>query len=107
MIEQEQSEKVLNEKTIFSFYFRGDCIPPRMTPAIMRYFNEKVPPGDFLRAVLENDLMKASLKADAENSIILPVYMSFLYNYCPRGSYGSKEAVRTWLDSRKEDADKD
>ena len=101
----EQPKRVLEEKTVLSFYFRGGRIPRYMVKAILRYFNEKLPPGNFLRAVLENDLMNATGRADSENCGVLHVYTALLYNHCPKDSFGSKEAVRAWLASREDEED--
>ena len=92
--------RILETETVVGFTMRGGFIPHYMVNGILQYFNEKIPPGGFLRAVLENDLMSAAGKADDNNSIILHVYTAFFYNHCPNDSYGSKEAVRAWLASR-------
>ena len=53
-------------------------------------------PGDFLTAVLSNDLMGAVGRADDINRHRLFNYAAYFYNYAPPGSYGSPEAVRAW-----------
>jgi hypothetical protein len=72
-------------------------IPPYMWGGLERYFVNHVPPGSFLTAVLENDLMEAFARADDTNSENLRKYAQFLYCFAPRGSYGSAAAVRDWL----------
>ena len=91
---------VVERTTITQFSSRGEFIPPHMVGAILNYFNEKCPSGGFLRAVLENDLMEAVRRADGTNIDILYVYVAFLHHCCPYDTYGSKEIVKAWLDSR-------
>ena len=81
--------------------YRGVQIPEHMIGAALSYFNEHQPPGDFLRAVLENDLMEAYRQADDENVVAMHAWVVFLYNEAPIGSYGSPENVKVWLASRQ------
>lgn len=72
-------------------------IPPYMWGGIERYMVHRVQPGHFLMALFSNDLMEAFARADDENGANMRRYAQFLYNYAPRGSYGSAAAVREWL----------
>ena len=94
---------IMEEHTVALFTFRESRIPRHMVKAVLAYFNHKCPPGGFLRAVLENDLMQATRKADDENLECLHVYPAFFHNKAPDRSYGSKKLVQAWLDSRTED----
>lgn len=60
--------------------------------------------GDFLSALLRNDLMGAVGRADIDNQRSLVDWCTFLHNYTPAGCSGSPEAVREWtgLLSREE-----
>lgn len=58
-------------------------------------------PGDFLLAVLSNDLTAACGRADVSNRRLLPEYIEFLYNYAPSNSWGSPAKVIAWLNSFK------
>lgn len=64
-----------------------------------RYLEQRIATGDFLRAVLENNLFEAvgrmhpSLHADT-----LRFLVELLQNYFPASSFGSPEAVTTWLE---------
>jgi hypothetical protein len=64
---------------------------------LVAYFEERVPVGGFLSAVLENNLLKAAAAADNRNKSKLFEYASWLYNYAPVGSYGSREKVEAWI----------
>jgi hypothetical protein len=52
--------------------------------------------GDFLRAVLSNNLMEAMGRADGYNVRTLPAICAYVYNELPSPSHGSPEAVREW-----------
>lgn len=73
-------------------------IPPHMRDGIKLYILHGVPPGGFLSALLSNDFMGATGKADAENAASLIGWARFLYNHVPTGSYGSPDAFSRWLD---------
>jgi hypothetical protein len=68
-----------------------------MMGGLTRYIEEGIPPGDFLTAVLCNDLMDAIGKADSENIRNLPAYAAYLYNKAPIGSYGSRKAFKAHM----------
>lgn len=72
-------------------------IPRPMWNAIVEYIVQGHPVGDFLAALLSNDLMQAAAKADAMNLPRLPDYAQFLYNCAPAGCFGSKAAFSEWL----------
>ncbi len=72
-------------------------IPQRMFGGIVRYMVFGVTPGGFLVEVLSNNLMGALTRADEENYVSLHLYGSFLHNYADTNSFGSIEAVKTWV----------
>jgi hypothetical protein len=80
-----------------SYSFRGFTIPEHMMRSLRRYIQQGAPVGDFLTAVLENDLGKACGHADSENLQNLPAFVAYLYNEAPSGCHGSPEKVRAWL----------
>jgi hypothetical protein len=53
-------------------------------------------PGDFLSAVLRNDLKSAFWHADDTNEKRLREYVVFLYNHAPSACWGSAEAIGRW-----------
>ena len=77
-------------------------IPNYMHDAILGYFNDHLPPGGFLQAVLKNDFMEACGCADGANFTALQAYASFLYMEAPDGSFGSPEKVKAWLEQRED-----
>lgn len=72
-------------------------IPQRMFRGLRLYIEKRVPIGDFLRAVLSNDLTGAVLCADDVNIRNLPAYVYYLYNEAPAGCWGSVAKVEKWL----------
>ena len=74
-------------------------IPERMRGGITRYIEHGIPPGDFLTAVICNDLREACARADDENRYLLWDYVRFFYNYTPTGCWGSPEKMKVWIAS--------
>lgn len=79
------------------YRFQNYEIPDRMMPGLTRYVEDRVAPGGFLMAVLENDLLRACGAADEENMANLPAYTAYLYNRVPSSCHGSPEKVKAWL----------
>ncbi len=74
-------------------------LPERMHGGILRYLNDGILPGTFLRAVLANDLVGACGHADDENRHLLFHYANMLYNAFPSrgtGCWGSEQALADW-----------
>ena len=55
-----------------------------------------IPGGDFLTAVLHNDLMEAFGRADMHNRLAMFDITRLLYNDVPSPCYGSREACDAW-----------
>jgi len=64
---------------------------------LKRYVEQRVPTGSFLRAILENNLKEACMRADSENIKVIPIYVSWLFNEAPGICWGSPEKVKDWL----------
>lgn len=73
------------------------AIPHTGITTLRNYIFDGTPPGDFLRAVLSNDLMDAMSRADEHNRSALFHYCAILYNYMPGILHGSPEKVRNWI----------
>ena len=81
-----------------TFYkFREFYIPERMGGGINRYIHNNIRPGEFLCAVISNDLREAVGQADDENIANLPAYVSYFYNKAPHNCWGSKKKMEAWL----------
>jgi len=79
-------------------------VPRHMHGGLIRYFEDHLPPGHFLTAVLAGDLFEAIARADDVNKQALPGYVLWLFNYIPGrpNGWGSYEAVKKWVAQREE-----
>jgi len=77
-------------------------IPQRIKDGIDLYVTHGIQPGGFLRAVLENDLLRAVQRADAESLAALPVIVCYLYSNVRADCWGSRPAVAEWLAGAEE-----
>jgi len=82
----EQAGLMLKEYDIPSYMHRG----------IMNWLKFGIKPGDFLQAVLENDLKTAAFMADSENKYKLANYIFWLHSYAPSSCWGSRDKVAQW-----------
>ena len=55
-------------------------IPERMMGGILRYVNHHIMPGDFLCAIIKNDLTDTIARADEENMENIPAFVNYFYN---------------------------
>jgi hypothetical protein len=83
---------------------RNNCktrgIPNYMVPAVLAYLTEGQIPGNFLTAVLENDLTKAAFHADDRNITCLLEWARTVYNDLPMEAWKSPAKVRAWAKGR-------
>ena len=75
-----------------AYYFRQWRIRPQMVRALESYRDVHLPTGDFLRAIITNDFMRAAQHADDDNLANLPAYAAYVYNELPYNIHGSQEA---------------
>ena len=71
---------------------------------LIRYVNDKIPTGDFLYAVLCNDLTQSFARADWMNTRHMSKIVTYVYTYVPMVAKGNKEKVDEWLKSRFTDS---
>jgi len=67
--------------------------------ALDRYVQHRIPPGGFLRAVLENDLMGAMGRADVINRENIFKICKYIYNELPGDTHGSPKIVKDYLEN--------
>lgn len=79
------------------------AIPGRMHHGIILYIIDHRRPGDFLYAVITNNLKEAVGRADDKNVLLLQQYVRWFYNYAPSPCWGSVEKVSKWLDNDDEE----
>lgn len=75
-------------------------IPEHMLESLIAYRDEGRPTGDFLEAVIANDLVGAAGRADSININLLPSYANWLYNEIPQSAWGSRQAYRSWIEDK-------
>lgn len=75
---------------------------PKYKAGMHRFIENGVIPGDFLTAVLSNDLFDAFGRMDGETSgNQLHDLVRWIYNVAPRPCWGSREAVMQWCQKRR------
>ena len=72
-------------------------IPVHMLEDLNRYATDHVVSGNFLYALLSNDLSQSFAYADSETRDAMYDYVQYVYNYLPISSWGSKEKVNEWV----------
>jgi len=71
-------------------------IPEYMRPGLLRWIEDGIKPGEFLTAIIENDLYQAFNKADDNNIFRIQSYLKFFYNCAPRSCWGSIDRAIEW-----------
>jgi len=64
------------------------------------YAKYRIPTGGFLICVLENDLMRAVMKADDTNINHLRSICQYIQDTLPLESYGNAQKVKAWMAGR-------
>lgn len=80
-----------------AYQYMDFYIPDRMMDGIKRYIEVGIRPGDFLCAVISNDLKAAVSLADDENIRNLPAYIAYFYNNAPETCWGSPQNLLDWI----------
>ena len=75
--------------------------PPGLRESIDAYVDGR-PTGGFLRAVLENDLEMAVVRADATNLRLLPEIVAYVLYVVPPEARGSSDAVSAHIRAKQE-----
>lgn len=72
-------------------------VPAHLRAGVLRYLVDHVRPGQFLSAVLRNDLADAVLRGDDQSLAGLRDLVLFLHNHAPAQSHGSEANFDAWL----------
>lgn len=81
--------------------FQREC-PLRVQSSLEAYVRG-LPPGDFLRAVLSNDMNEAIARADYENIHALPHIVAYVREHLPVIAWGSAAHVNRWLETKRKE----
>ena len=73
------------------------AIDPAIRSGIQRYVKDRICPGDFLCAVLRNDLKSAFAYADAHSIETMHSIVAWCWNGIPSVCWGSPEKFDAWL----------
>jgi len=74
-----------------------DGIPSHIIIGLQRYLLSHIHPGDFLLAVLRNDLVNAIAYGDNETIGALPIIVRYLTARVRSDAWGSRDKVNQWL----------
>lgn len=80
-------------------------IEHRHLAGLIRWVEHAIPPGDFLKAVLENDLQESFARADNGSAAALCAIVTWIYNRAPMACHGSKEKTKAWKGLEPDEAD--
>lgn len=74
-------------------------IPAHLQGGLRRYFEDRIKPGSFLTAILENDYVEATNRADLGTISLLNLQSinCFLFLHAPSKSHGNPTKVSAWL----------
>lgn len=72
-------------------------IPEHTRRRIYHYIVQGRPTGDFLSAVISNDLFRAFGKADIENRHAMFDIVAYFYSHAPAECWGSPKAMTDWI----------
>ena len=72
-------------------------IPGHMHRGIIEYIADGVPCGDFLRAVISDNLVESFSRADSENILAMMYWADLMYNHVPMSVRGSAEAYHNHI----------
>lgn len=72
-------------------------IPSLVALRLIEYVEHGQRTGDFLRAVINNDLKDAVGRADSESKQALADIVGWLHNFAPSGCWGRPGAYEGWI----------
>ncbi len=74
-------------------------IPENILGALQRYVSDGIEPGSCVRAILENNLTEAFVRADHQTTAAMHAIVAYIYNKMPMHCHGSPEKVDAWIAS--------
>jgi len=99
------SAEAVNAVKAYYLHARGQYLKHNVAPRLLDAYDNFVlyhrEPGDFLQAVLRNDLVGAFARADSLNERTMKNHASFVYTVMSQALRG-EENMNQWYDSRIE-----
>lgn len=71
-------------------------LPGHLRAGAENYINNGIIPGEFLQAVIKNDLFEAVGRADSVNKFVLLEICQFFINEAPASCHGSAKTMHDW-----------
>ena len=78
-----------------------DNLPPAIWAALRQYALNRKAAGNFVMAVLTNNLREAVTGADPESLAALPDIVGYCYWELPGNCWGSVSEVEAWLENER------
>jgi hypothetical protein len=78
-------------------HVKYDSLPEHMRDGAELYVERGIEPGDFMLAVLCNNLVRACERADSVNLRYMVEWASWLKWECPMAAWGSSSNVDDWV----------
>jgi len=73
---------------------------PYTKAGIDRFVIDGTPPGDFLWAVLTNNLAESFRRADMDNLANMREIVAYCWNHIPADCWGSPKKVEAWIEMK-------
>lgn len=78
--------------------YKYNMLPAHMRSSVKEYVENGTKKGDFLMALLTNNLKESFGRADAENLRCMETWVQFLRWELPSACHGSVLNVRNWIE---------
>lgn len=92
---------------MFDTKFYEDKVPDHLLEGLIAWGKKQHPVGNFLTAVLSNDLWEAVARADDDSMRSLRHIVMFIHNELPNGCHGSKQIVAEWIKEISKEMEKE
>lgn len=89
------------------YTFNEFYIQDHMMEAIKRYVEDGIKPGDFLTAVICNDLKEAVWRADEKNMKNLLAFVAYFYNEVTATIWGNEEMMKDWIELKQKEREEE
>lgn len=86
------------EQGRFRYQFAAKGLPDHMEESITGYVFEGRPVGNFLQALLKNNLQMTFAYADEQNRKRIHQWVQFIYNDVPADCWGDDERIKNWIE---------
>lgn len=78
-------------------------LPERLRGGVQRYIEKGIIPGDFLIAIIQNNLTETFARADDDMIKVIQEIVSWFYWEPPAGCWGSITKMNKWAKERHQE----